>query len=394
MGAKVYRFRVRGPPHRPTVGFAQWGLLCPRPRVSWTRDGWTGVSRFRRRRDQGGAAAVEFALILPIMLLLLFGLIQYGYYFYAMQAGSSAVGDAARRIAVGNCQTTGQVQTLLKNKLGPATTANSPSAINVDGRLHQRERQRRYGARRDRRLRPGDRDVPDAQHPLPVDPGPQRRQRHQVDLRPDRRHLGYPGAVLMNRFTRDERGAVAVIFGLTAALLLTLCALGVDLGQAWAQKRQIQASSDSATLAGAGIAGNDLPAPSAGKVCGYGTGATSSDPATQDVARYVASKAYSPVIAPAAVSGGVLSAMAKQLTDCNVEQRRGLLRHAEVQQVDQDLDPDLQQEPAQPGQPAQQRGLRLRRHPRHQRRRRGRGVHGRDPVAEDGHAAVLRLQRL
>jgi Flp pilus assembly protein TadG len=89
------------------------------------------VSRFRRRRDQGGAAAVEFALILPILLLLLFGLIQYGYYFYAMQAGSSAVGDAARRIAVGNCQTTGQVQTLLKNKLGPATTANSGSDIDV-----------------------------------------------------------------------------------------------------------------------------------------------------------------------------------------------------------------------------------------------------------------------
>jgi hypothetical protein len=111
---------------------------------------------------------------------------------------------------------------------------------------------------------------------------------------------------------------VAVIFGLTAVLLLTMCALGVDLGQAWAQKRQVQASSDAATLAGAGISGNDLPAPSAGKICTYGTGATSSDPATQDVARYVASKAYNPVIAPAAVNGGVVSAMAKQLTDCNV----------------------------------------------------------------------------
>jgi Flp pilus assembly pilin Flp len=122
----------------------------------------------------------------------------------------------------------------------------------------------------------------------------------------------------MNRFTRDERGAVAVIFGLTAALLLTLCALGVDLGQAWVQKRQIQAASDSATLAGAGISGNDLPAPSAGKVCPYGPAATSSDNATKDVARYVASKAYNPVIAPAAVNGGVASAMAQQLTDCNV----------------------------------------------------------------------------
>ena len=122
----------------------------------------------------------------------------------------------------------------------------------------------------------------------------------------------------MNRYTRDERGAVAVVFGLTAVLLLTMCALGVDLGQAWAQKRQVQASSDAATLAGAGISGNDLPAPSAGKICTYGTGATSSDPATQDVARYVASRAYTPVIAPAAVNGGVVSAMASQLTDCKV----------------------------------------------------------------------------
>lgn len=84
-----------------------------------------------RRRDDSGAAAVEFALILPILLLLVFGIIQYGYYFYAMQAGSSAIGDAARRVAVGNCTTTAQVQTMLKNKLGPATTASSASNITV-----------------------------------------------------------------------------------------------------------------------------------------------------------------------------------------------------------------------------------------------------------------------
>jgi Flp pilus assembly protein TadG len=89
----------------------------------------TGIRRMRRRRDEGGAAAVEFALILIPMLYLVFGLIQYGWYFYAMQSGSSAVGDAARRMAVGNCQTVGQVQTLLKNHLGVATTASSASSI-------------------------------------------------------------------------------------------------------------------------------------------------------------------------------------------------------------------------------------------------------------------------
>ena len=87
------------------------------------------MTRFRRRRDEGGAAAVEFALVLIPMLYLVFGIIQYGWYFYAMQSGSSAVGNAARRAAVGNCQTVAQVQSMLRTNLGPATTASTDSAI-------------------------------------------------------------------------------------------------------------------------------------------------------------------------------------------------------------------------------------------------------------------------
>ena len=107
--------------------------------------------------------------------------------------------------------------------------------------------------------------------------------------------------------------------GLLSVLLLSMAALGTDLGQAWAQKRQIQGGSDMATLAGAGISGNDLPAPSVGKVCSYGTGALAADPASIDVARYLASKSYSPTLAPAAVPAATVSAMATQLTDCNVQ---------------------------------------------------------------------------
>jgi Flp pilus assembly protein TadG len=87
------------------------------------------MARFRRRRDEGGAAAVEFALVLIPLLYLVFALVQYGWYFYAMQSGSSAVGDAARRIAVGNCQTLAQAQTLIYNDLGAATTASSSSGV-------------------------------------------------------------------------------------------------------------------------------------------------------------------------------------------------------------------------------------------------------------------------
>jgi Flp pilus assembly protein TadG len=97
------------------------------------------MRRFSRRRDQSGAAAVEFALILPLLLLLVFGVIQYSWYFYAMQSGSSAVGDAARRLAVGNCQNVSQVKTLLKKDLGSATTASASGItttvtyVNPDG---------------------------------------------------------------------------------------------------------------------------------------------------------------------------------------------------------------------------------------------------------------------
>jgi Flp pilus assembly protein TadG len=62
--------------------------------------------RTRRRRPQGderGASAVEFALILPVLLLLVFGIIQYGYYFFAAQNGSSVAREAVRKVAVGDC---------------------------------------------------------------------------------------------------------------------------------------------------------------------------------------------------------------------------------------------------------------------------------------------------
>lgn len=82
--------------------------------------------RMRRRRDDSGASAVEFALVLPILLILVFGIIQYGWYFYAMQAGTSATSDVARRMSVGDCQTTASRDALLAQRLGTAR-ANSTS---------------------------------------------------------------------------------------------------------------------------------------------------------------------------------------------------------------------------------------------------------------------------
>src|SRR5690606_8992204 len=56
---------------------------------------------FRRRsRDQGGAAAVEFALILPIFLMLLFGIIDFGYMINRGGIINNAARDAVREASL------------------------------------------------------------------------------------------------------------------------------------------------------------------------------------------------------------------------------------------------------------------------------------------------------
>ncbi|MGH8891918.1 MAG: TadE family protein [Actinomycetes bacterium] len=56
--------------------------------------------RWRSRPDEG-AAAVEFALVSILLITLVFGIIQYGYYFFQLNAGTSAAREAARLAAVG-----------------------------------------------------------------------------------------------------------------------------------------------------------------------------------------------------------------------------------------------------------------------------------------------------
>lgn len=58
------------------------------------------VMRARARRDEGGAAALEFALVLPILLMLVFGIISYAYMFSVRQALTQAAAEGARAAAV------------------------------------------------------------------------------------------------------------------------------------------------------------------------------------------------------------------------------------------------------------------------------------------------------
>ena len=58
-------------------------------------------------RDDRGAAAVEFALVAMPLLLILFGIIQYGFLFYQIQGSAAASKEAARWASQGirDCDT-------------------------------------------------------------------------------------------------------------------------------------------------------------------------------------------------------------------------------------------------------------------------------------------------
>jgi Flp pilus assembly protein TadG len=107
---------------------------------------------------------------------------------------------------------------------------------------------------------------------------------------------------------RDEAGAIAVVTALMATMLLIVSALAVDLGNTYAHKRDRQKDSDLATLAGAGVAGKNLPATSGGACATAeytGPRASAGDQAVKDVATYLTKQLGTNITAA-------------QLTDCKV----------------------------------------------------------------------------
>lgn len=59
-------------------------------------------SRARRSPREEGAAAVEFALVLPVLVLILFGIIDYGLYFGDALDTRAGVASATRQAIVDN----------------------------------------------------------------------------------------------------------------------------------------------------------------------------------------------------------------------------------------------------------------------------------------------------
>ncbi|UUZ59708.1 TadE/TadG family type IV pilus assembly protein [Nocardioides sp. B-3] len=85
----------------------------------------------RRRRDENGAAALEFALVVPILLPVLIGIVNFGFVF-AQQISLNNAARQAVRYAVVDGRTCGQIKSEGQNSAGTVgmTTAPIPVVTN------------------------------------------------------------------------------------------------------------------------------------------------------------------------------------------------------------------------------------------------------------------------
>jgi Flp pilus assembly protein TadG len=87
----------------------------------------------RRRRDESGAALVEFALILPVFSLMLFGMVQFGLAYTGWDQLRNGVQNAAQDVALNGqlCSGTttfGDCETAIANNIGtPLGTTGLPT---------------------------------------------------------------------------------------------------------------------------------------------------------------------------------------------------------------------------------------------------------------------------
>ena len=71
-----------------------------------THRGGTGRTGQSRRNRQWGATAVEFAVVSPILFLMIFGMIEYGRMIMVQQILTSATREGARMAGLDGVTTT------------------------------------------------------------------------------------------------------------------------------------------------------------------------------------------------------------------------------------------------------------------------------------------------
>lgn len=74
------------------------------------------------RRDRSGASALEFAILLPVFLTMLFGTIQMGLLFFQAGTVQYALEETARDVMVRQDMTPAQVNSAIRDRLQALTS--------------------------------------------------------------------------------------------------------------------------------------------------------------------------------------------------------------------------------------------------------------------------------
>jgi Flp pilus assembly protein TadG len=88
-----------------------------------------------KRFDERGAAAVEFGIILPLLMLILFGIIEFGMIMYSREVITNASREGARTgiVQVTPKPTAGQIQAVVTNYLTGTVINPGTATISVTG---------------------------------------------------------------------------------------------------------------------------------------------------------------------------------------------------------------------------------------------------------------------
>jgi Flp pilus assembly protein TadG len=82
-------------------------------------------SIFRRyRRETGGAAAVEFALVVPVFLAIMMTIWEFGFAQHKLSSIRFAMEQASRSLMVNNALTQSQLQTMVRTQLSSIADNN------------------------------------------------------------------------------------------------------------------------------------------------------------------------------------------------------------------------------------------------------------------------------
>jgi Flp pilus assembly protein TadG len=93
------------------------------------RDPKKSASLLRWRREEG-AAAIEFALLTPLIIILVFGMIEFGVAFQAMQSFRAGTREGSRVAAVG--ATPAEIRTAVQNGSSGSLVGLPDSAVTID----------------------------------------------------------------------------------------------------------------------------------------------------------------------------------------------------------------------------------------------------------------------